>query len=202
MKKRSMILSLVLTLCMILSIGAFASGEPSGEASGEASADAKTAEEAYIEYAREFLQNELLVNPYMTQEQIDNEFMPLVEAHDYETFPAYNMYHDGWFFTGTAMTFEEFAAQYVAGEASGNASGGPSDMTPPGGIIKESPPDVEALVPTIGNINVDGSTEPSEYATTTLTVMIPASSPSATTSWTENSRTTPTGPRTILSTSP
>lgn len=75
--------------------------------------DAKSVEEAYIDYARDFLQKELLVNSYMTQEQIDNEFMPLVEAHDYETFPAYNMYHDGWFVNGKAMTFEEFAAQYV-----------------------------------------------------------------------------------------
>ena len=54
---------------------------------------------------------------------------------------------------------------FASGEASGEASGGASDMMPPDGIIKESPPDVEALVPTVGNINVDGSTEPSEYAT-------------------------------------
>lgn len=115
MKRLSMILSLVLALCMILSMGAFASGEASGETSAEAQADTKSVEEAYLAYAREFLQNELLVNSYMTQEQIDNEFMPLVEAHDYETFPAYNMYHDGWFVNGRAMTFEEFEAQYQPG---------------------------------------------------------------------------------------
>ena len=115
MKRLSMILSLVLALCMILSMGAFASDEASGETSAEAQADTKSVEEAYLAYAREFLQNELLVNSYMTQEQIDNEFMPLVEAHDYETFPAYNMYHDGWFVNGRAMTFEEFAAQYNPG---------------------------------------------------------------------------------------
>ena len=112
MKKLSLILSVVLSLSMLFSLGAFASGEPSEDASGEASGQAASVEEAYLDYAREFLQAELLVNSYMTQEQIDNEFMPLVEAHDYETFPAYNMYHDGWFVNGPAMTFEEFAAQY------------------------------------------------------------------------------------------
>ena len=110
MKKTVRILSLLLALCTALSLGAFASGEPSGDVSE--AADTKSVEEAYLDYARDFLQKELLVNSYMTQEQIDNEFMPLVEARDYETFPAYNMYHDGWFVNGKAMTFEEFATQY------------------------------------------------------------------------------------------
>lgn len=53
---------------------------------------------------------------------------------------------------------------FASGEASGS-SGEPSDMTPPGGIVKDSPPDVEALVQTSGNINMELSMEPSEYAT-------------------------------------
>ncbi|MGM9614758.1 MAG: hypothetical protein ACI3W7_04410, partial [Oscillospiraceae bacterium] len=39
MKKVNKLLSLFVALCMLLSMGAFASGEPSGEASGEASAE-------------------------------------------------------------------------------------------------------------------------------------------------------------------
>jgi len=113
--KVTRILSLFLALLMVLSLGAFASGEPSGdpsaEPSGEASGEAKTVEEAYIEYIRDFLQNELLNNDQMTQEQIDNEYMPLIEAGDYTSFPVSYLY-DGWLNTGTAMTFEEFAAQY------------------------------------------------------------------------------------------
>ena len=113
--KVTRILSLFLALLMVLSLGAFASGEPSGdpsaEPSGEASGEAKTVEEAYIEYIRDFLQNELLNNDQMTQEQIDNEYMPLIEAGDYESFPASYLY-DGWLETGVAMTFEEFAARY------------------------------------------------------------------------------------------
>jgi len=122
--KVTRILSLFLALLMVLSLGAFASGEPSGdpsaEPSGEASGEAKTVEEAYIEYIRDFLQNELLNNDQMTQEQIDNEYMPLIEAGDYTSFPVSYLY-DGWLNTGTAMTFEEFAAQYQP------ASGEPSD---------------------------------------------------------------------------
>ncbi len=47
------------------------------------------------------------------------------------------------------------------------ASGEPTgDMMPPGGIIKDAPPDVEALVSTAGNINMELSMTPSEYSTT------------------------------------
>ena len=47
------------------------------------------------------------------------------------------------------------------------ASGEPTgDMMPPGGIIKDAPPDVEALVKTSSNINMELSMTPSEYATT------------------------------------
>ena len=104
-------LSIVLVLLMMLSVGAFASGEPSADASAEQAAGALTAEEAYVEYIREWLQNELLHNDQMTQEQIDTEYMPLIEAGDYTSFPVSYLY-DGWLETGTAMTFEEFAAQY------------------------------------------------------------------------------------------
>ena len=114
--KLTKILALILALAMVLSLGAFASGEPSGDppASGEASdasGEAKSVEEAYVDYIREWLQNELLHNDQMTQEQIDNEYMPLIEAGDYTSWPVSYLY-DGWLETGTAMTFEEFAAQY------------------------------------------------------------------------------------------
>lgn len=116
--KLTKILSLILALTMLLSLGTFASGEPSADPSGEpsgeasdASGEAKSVEEAYVDYIRAWLQNELLNNDQMTQEQIDNEYMPLIEAGDYTSFPASYLY-DGWLNTGTAMTFEEFAAQY------------------------------------------------------------------------------------------
>jgi len=115
MKRLSTILSLVLALCMILSVGAFASGEAGGETTAEAQADTKSVEEAYIDYIYEFLENELKINPYMTQEQIDNEYMPLIKAGNYTDFPASHLFNAGWLNTGTAMTFEEFAAQYNPG---------------------------------------------------------------------------------------
>ncbi len=93
-----------------------ASGEASDEASGEMSV-----EEAYVEYINEFLLAELEINSTMTEEQIP-EFMALVEAGDYESFPA-DMLYNGMLESGSAMTFEEFAAQYVpAGSASGDTS--------------------------------------------------------------------------------
>ncbi len=50
---------------------------------------------------------------------------------------------------------------------SGEASGAPSgDMTPPGGVIKDSPPDVEALVKTSGNQNKELTMFASDYSTT------------------------------------
>ena len=76
-----------------------------------ASGEVLSVEEAYVEYIREWLENELAHNDQMTQEQIDNEYMPLIEAGDYTSFPVSYLY-DGWLETGTAMTFEEFAAQY------------------------------------------------------------------------------------------
>ena len=82
---------------------------------------ALSVEDAYVEYIHEFLLNELPVNTGgMTIEIIENEFMPLIEAGDYNAFPA-DMLYSGMLDSGVAMTFEEFAAQYqpASGEASG-----------------------------------------------------------------------------------
>jgi len=100
---------------------------PAGDASGEASGEAKTAEEAYVDYIYEFLLAELEVNTGgMTIEIIENEFMPLIEAGDYVSFPA-EMLYSGMLDSGVAMTFEEFEAQYVPEVASGEASGEAAD---------------------------------------------------------------------------
>lgn len=116
--KTSKILALILALCMVLSVGALASGEPSAET---ADTGALTAEEAYVEYIHEWLLNELENNSSLTIDQIENEFMPLVEAGNYTEFPA-EMLYGGMLNTGIAMTFEEFAAQYVP--AAGAATDG------------------------------------------------------------------------------
>ncbi|MCD8321297.1 MAG: hypothetical protein LUC89_00235, partial [Oscillospiraceae bacterium] len=68
-------------------------------------------EEAYVEYIHEWLLAELEVNSSLTEDQVENEFMPLIEAGDYVSFPA-EMLYGGMLESGTAMTFEEFAAQY------------------------------------------------------------------------------------------
>ena len=117
MKHLSKILALVLAFCMLFAVSAFASGEPSSDEP----AAGKSVEEAYVEYIHEFLLNELPVNTGgMTIEIIENEFMPLIEAGDYNAFPA-DMLYSGMLDSGVAMTFEEFAAQYqpASGEASG-----------------------------------------------------------------------------------
>ena len=111
------VLAMIPALCMVLSLGvvAFASGEPSGEPSGESGVEA-----AYLEYIHEFLLAELEVNSTMTIEQIEDEYMPLFEAKDYETMPA-DLLFNGMLETGVAMTFEEFAAQYVPAGADDEA---------------------------------------------------------------------------------
>lgn len=110
---------ILLAICMMLSLTAFASEDPSGEASAAASdgpSGEVDVEQAYIDYIREWLQNELAHNDQMTQDQIDNEYMPLIEAGDYTSFPVSYLY-DGWLETGMAMTFEEFAAQYTPADS-------------------------------------------------------------------------------------
>jgi len=83
----------------------------SEEASSEAAAVGGSVEEAYVEYIHEWLLAELEVNASLTEDQVENEFMPLVEAGDYVSFPA-EMLYNGMLNSGSAMTFEEFAAQY------------------------------------------------------------------------------------------
>ena len=94
-------------------MGNAGSSEPSGsdEASGEPAAAGGSVEEAFVEYIHEWLLNELENNSSMTIEQVEDEFMPLIEAGDYVSFPA-EMLWNGMLNTGMPMTFEEFAAQY------------------------------------------------------------------------------------------
>ena len=120
MKNTIKFLAMLLSLCMVLSLGtvAFASGEPSDEPAGV------SVEEAYLEYIHEWLLAELEVNTGgMTIEVIETEIMPAVEAGRYDEFPA-DMLYNGMLDSGVAMTFEEFAAQYVpaAAPASGDTS--------------------------------------------------------------------------------
>jgi len=115
MKHLSKVLALVVAFCMLFAVSAFASGE----AGSAEPATGKSVEEAYVEYIYEWLLAELEVNANMTIEQIEDEFMPLIEAGDYVSFPA-EMLYSGMLENGAAMTFEEFAAQYVPeGDASG-----------------------------------------------------------------------------------
>ncbi len=119
--KMPKLLALILALCMALSVSAFASAEPSAEPSGEAAG--LSVEDAYVEYIHEWLLAELEVNSNMTIEQVEDEFMPLIEKGDYVSFPA-EMLWNGMLNNGSPMTFEEFAAQYDGGAASGEAASG------------------------------------------------------------------------------
>ncbi len=108
------ILTLVLALCMVLSLGTAALA---------ADASDPAVQEAYVEYLHEWLLAELEINSSMTIEQIEDEFMPLIEAGDFANFPA-DMLFNGMLNSGVAMTIEEFAAQYVPAEGgSGEPSG-------------------------------------------------------------------------------
>jgi hypothetical protein len=108
MKRMSKLFAMLLAFCMVLSVSAFASGEA-------APAAGASVEDAYVEYIHEFLLAELEVNSSMTIDQVEDEFMPLIEAGDYTSFPA-DMVFSGMLNSGAAMTFEEFAAQYVPGD--------------------------------------------------------------------------------------
>ena len=95
---------------------AYGFGDPGSNAS--ASAEPAASEEpaaadpqaAYAEYIHEWLLAELAVNSSMTIEQVEDEFMPLVEAGDYVSFPA-EMLYNGMLNNGVALTFEEWSAQ-------------------------------------------------------------------------------------------
>lgn len=107
------IFALILALCMVLGLGTAALAADAADPAVQA---------AYVEYIHEWLLAELEVNSTMTIEQVEDEFMPLIEAGDYVSFPA-EMLYGGMLNSGVAMTIEEFAAQYVPAEgASGEAS--------------------------------------------------------------------------------
>ena len=88
MKKLSRILSIAIALCMVLSLGcvSFAADDTS----------------AYHEYLHEWLLAELEVNSSMTLEQVEDEFMPLINADDYVSFPA-EMLFNGMLNNGCPM---------------------------------------------------------------------------------------------------
>ena len=93
---------------------AYGFGDPGSNASAEPAASEEPADAnpqaAYAEYIHEWLLAELEVNSSLTIEQIEDEFMPLVEAGDYVSFPA-EMLYGGMLNSGVAMTFEEWSAQ-------------------------------------------------------------------------------------------
>ena len=89
--------------------GADASGEPSGEASGAPAAGGDVSEDAYKEYLHQWLIAEDEVNDTMTEDIRENEFMPLIWAGDYQTFPA-EMLWNGMLENGCPMTYDEFVA--------------------------------------------------------------------------------------------
>ncbi len=74
-----------------------------------APAGGSTSEEAFVEYIHEWLLNELENNSQMTIEQVEDEFMPLVEQMNFTDFPA-EMIYSGMLETGVPMTYEEFVA--------------------------------------------------------------------------------------------
>jgi len=79
-------------------------------------------EAAYQEYLHEWLKAEDAGNDTMTEDIVENEFMPLIYAGDYETFPA-EMLWNGMLNNGSPLTFEEWAAQQ-GGAAAPAAAGG------------------------------------------------------------------------------
>ena len=100
-----------------------ASGEPA--ASGEAPADVPqssamtneahggtagaTSDADYQAYLKAWLAYEQSVNTQMTDEQVNSEFIPLIEAGSYSEFPVEMMF-SGMLTTGSAMTYDEFVA--------------------------------------------------------------------------------------------
>ncbi len=96
--------------------------EPAEGASAEVATSAESVEDAYVAYLYAWLLAENEVNSTMTDDILENEFMPLIEAGDYTTFPA-SMLFDGMLENGVALTFEEFAATYE-GSSDTAAAGG------------------------------------------------------------------------------
>ena len=108
-----------------------ASGEaaPAGDASGEASASSgeptaeapksentahggtpgATSDADYQAYLKAWLASEFEVNENMTEDQINNEFIPMIEAGNYSDFPVEMMF-SGMLNTGAAMTYDQFVA--------------------------------------------------------------------------------------------
>ena len=108
------IFALVLSLCMVLAMSTMAmAAEPTDPG----------VHEAYVEYIHEWLLAEDAVNDTMTSDIVENEFMPLIEAGDYVSFPA-EMLYSGMLNSGVAMTIEEFAAQYVPAEGEASDASG------------------------------------------------------------------------------
>ena len=107
----------------VVTVSADGTFVPGAEA---ASGEAMSVEDAFVEYIHEWLLAEMEVNSNLTIEQVEDEFMPLVEIGDYVSFPA-EMLWSGMLNSGVPMTFEEFAAQYVpaaSGEVAGEVSKG------------------------------------------------------------------------------
>ena len=132
MKQVSKLLALIVALCMVLSVAAFASAEPSAEpASAEPAAAGGSVQDAFIEYIHQWLLAELAVNSNMTIEQVEDEFMPLVKQMNFVDFPA-EMIYSGMLEQGVPMTYDEFAAQYTpaAGGASAEPASGEASAAP------------------------------------------------------------------------
>ncbi len=79
------------------------------DAAAVTAAEGDTSEEAYHENLHAWLLAEDEVNDTMTEDIVENEFMPLIEAGDYETFPAEMRWGD-MLVNGNPMTYEEFVA--------------------------------------------------------------------------------------------
>ena len=98
-----------------------ASGEPSGEAPSDVPTSGAVANEAhggtagatseadYQAYLKAFLAYEQTVNTTMTADQVNNEFIPMIEAGNYSEFPVVMMF-EGMLTTGSAMTYDQFVA--------------------------------------------------------------------------------------------
>ena len=101
-----------------------AEGDASGEASGEAPSDVPTSgtaentahggtpgatsEDDYKAYLKAWLDAEKAVNTTM-DDTMKGEFLALIEAGDYESFPA-DMLFNGMLTSGAAMTYDQFVA--------------------------------------------------------------------------------------------